>query len=138
MRRAERLMWVGVAVGIVGVPVAKFTNVHWLVWVLATVEITAIAGVVLIGRALSRSGPPFTGVRWYWPGGLKHEPRFGHKPWHRVAIVFAAILFLYMTLIMWVSGQLVAGAVCAAIAGGLLALAYVLHRRFSRQDGTQT
>ena len=108
---------------------SRFTNLSWLVWVLATVEIAAIAGVVLIGRALSRSGLPFTGLRWYWPGGLKEEFRFGHKPWHRVATVVAAGPFLYMALITWAGGEVRAAVTCGAIGAALLLLAYLFHIR---------
>lgn len=33
----------------------------------------ALAGLILVGRALTRSGPPFDQVRWWWPWRMPWE-----------------------------------------------------------------
>ena len=130
LQRMERLVWFGVAISVLGLPLAWLNNITWPTWVLAAAAMAIFLSIVLTGRALSRTGEPFSDLRWYWPRGVKNELRFGHKPWHRVAIVVAAVPFAYMALLMWAGGQHVASVICGAIAAGLLVLAYVFHRRF--------
>ena len=61
---------------------------------------------------------------------LKEEFRFGHKPWHRVALVFVAVPLAYMALLFGVGGGEVGR---AAAFGGAAAffvfLAVLAHRR---------
>jgi hypothetical protein len=36
-------------------------------YVLAAVCLATVGAMLLVGRSLRRTGPPFDAVRWYWP-----------------------------------------------------------------------
>jgi hypothetical protein len=64
--------------------------------------------------------------------GLKEEFRFGHKGWHRIALVVAAVLCGYTTWLLWAVGGAGAAAVFGSAATIFIFLAIRAHRRRTR------
>jgi hypothetical protein len=76
-------------------------------WSALFVVLASFGCILWMGRALTRTGDPFAGVRWYWPWRAQdvrvwaaRELRFGQKPWHRVALGLLAVLATFFALLL--------------------------------------
>jgi O-antigen/teichoic acid export membrane protein len=66
LRRMGILAWLNVAVGVVGLAF-MIADLNAVAWIALALVIAGLAATILMGRSLTRTGPPFEGARWWWP-----------------------------------------------------------------------
>jgi hypothetical protein len=76
LRRGGRLVTAMAAMTCVGLALWALDGLDPFAWMVAVVEAVLISALVITGRALTRSGSPFNGVRWWRPSTYRgDEPR---------------------------------------------------------------